>query len=235
MGPIARTVGGVSVVLAPALLAMSDHLRMAVEPATSLGGLEAAPTVETVLADLSAVEAARGTYLASAWTSYAALLLMIPALVAIWRLSVRRSPRWAWAGATMAALGVVGVAVHMYGYFGQSLAALEVTDRAAAADLILTGDGVPIVIALFVPYFLAFLCVLPQAVGLFRAGVIPLWACLALGAGTVLFLLLGSTPVTTTAWALLLVAGFAPAALAMLRGSAPARIESSRAGVVTPA
>ena len=47
---------------------------------------------------------------------------------------------------------------------------------------------------------------------------IPLWACLSVVAGVVLFAFVGSTPWSAALAAVLLVTGFAPAALVMLRG-----------------
>jgi hypothetical protein len=88
-------------------------------------------------------------------------------------------------------------------------------------------ERTPFVIALFTPFFLTLICPIPQAIGLRRARVLPLWACLSVVAGTVLFAVLGSTPWSTALWAVLVIVGYAPAAAAMLR-SVPASATAGR-------
>jgi hypothetical protein len=117
----------------------------------------------------------------------------------------------------MAALGVCGSMVHLAGYPGMTLTALDVTDRTGAAEFIVATETTPFVIALFAPFFLALLCPLPQAIGLFRARVVPLWACLAVVAAALLSAVVGSTPWSTALAGVLFLAGFTPAALALLR------------------
>ena len=99
-----------------------------------------------------------------------------------------------------------------------SLIALDMADRRAAAEFLVAAETSPFLIALFTPFFLTLLCPIPQAVGLFRSRVLPLWACLSIVAGTLLFAAVGSTPWSTAVWAVLVIAGAAPAAAAMLRG-----------------
>ena len=50
-----------------------------------------------------------------------------------------------------------------------------------------------------------------------RARVVPLWACLALVAATVLMFAVGSVPWTSALWTALMVAGMAPAAVTAIR------------------
>ena len=57
----------------------------------------------------------------------------------------------------------------------------------------------------------------PQAVGLRRAKVIPLWAAIVVIAATVAIAALGSTPISAAVWALGLVTRLAPAAYHMAR------------------
>jgi hypothetical protein len=217
MGQSTRLVGGASIVLAPLAAGTSDQLRMAAEPPTSAGIANPAFGVESVLANLAAISGNQGLFTTAAVLAYLAALLTIPALLAIWRLSVDVSARWAWTGAVMSALGVVGQVVHLIGYYGLTLTALRQPDREAAAQLIVDAESTPFVIAVFVPFFFALLCAIPQAVGLRRASVIPLWASVAIVAATVTFLFVGSTPWSSAIWAILLVIGFIPAAAAMLR------------------
>jgi hypothetical protein len=162
-------------------------------------------------------------FIAAATLAYAGALLTLPALLAIWRLSVDRSPRWAWAGAVMATFGAAGQMVHVMSYYGLFLAAVRQDNHEAAAQLIVGAESTPFVLSIFAPFFLGLLCSVPQAVGLRRARVVPLWACLALVTATAFFLFTGSTPWSSAIWTVLLVAGFLPAAAAMLHGDhAPA-------------
>lgn len=230
MAPAARIIGGASIVLVPLLFVVGDEIRMAIEPAMTGTLVDTGSGAETVLADLAAIEAHRGAFLLVAALSYLGALLHVPLLVVVWRMSVGRSPRWAWAGAVLAAVGVAGQMVHLTGYHGMSLAALEVEDRTAAAEFLATADGVPFVIALFVPYLLGLLAWVPQAFGLVRARVVPLWGGLAVGAGTVVLLVAGSTPWSSPVWAVLVLAGFAPAAVAVLRGVRSPAAPAGRAG-----
>jgi hypothetical protein len=216
MGRTTKLIGAVAVVAVPVLVAVADELRMIAEGTFSAGLVNTEYGVETVLRDLAAIEENRGLFTLSAAISYGAVLLTIPALLAIWRLSVDRAPRWAWTGAVMAALGVGGSMVHLAGYHGMTLTALDLADRPAAAEFIVSSSATPFVVALFTPFFLTLLCPLPQAVGLLRAGVLPLWACISVVVGTVLFVGLGSTPWSAALAGMLFVGGFAPAALALL-------------------
>lgn len=235
MSRTTKLIGGAAIVAAPALVAVSDELRMVAEGTFSTGLVDTEYGVDTVLRDLAAIEANRGLFELSAALYYAAVLLMIPALLAIWRLSVERAPRWAWTGAVLAALGVCGLMVHITGYQGGMLTALDVTDEAAAAEFMVEMGTTPFVVALFTPFFLALVAPLPQAIGLRRAGVLPLWACLAVVAATVLYAVVGSTPWSAAVAGVLFVVGFAPAALALLRGSPSGMAEQARREAVVSA
>jgi hypothetical protein len=217
MGRIARTVGAASIVLVPALVVIADELRMSVEPEQTGSLVDAEYGVETVLADLAAIDENRGTFVLAASISYVAVLLTMPLLVAVWRLSVRRAPAWAWTSAVLAALGVCGLIAHTLGYYGFSLAALEVADRTAAAEFLVAAEQVPFVIAVYAPFFLSLLVWLPQAIGLFRARTVPLWSPVAVGVAVALDLAVGSTVWSMPIWGALIIAGFAPAARALFR------------------
>lgn len=225
MGRTTKLIGAVAIVTVPVLVAGADELRMAAEGTFSAGLVDTEYGVESVVESLATIEANRGQFVLSSSLSYVAVLLAIPALLAIWRLSVSRAPRWAWTGAVMAALGVCGSMVHITGYHGSVITALDVADRTAAAEFMVAMETTPFVIALYSPFFLALLSPLPQAIGLLRAKVIPLWACLSVVAGTVLFAGVGSTPWSAALSAALFVAGFAPAALALLRGGPSVVVE----------
>jgi hypothetical protein len=234
MGRTAKLIGAAAIVTVPALVAVADELRMAAEGTFSTGLVDTEYGVDTIVRDLATIEENRGLFELSSALGYAAVLLMIPALLSIWRLAVARSPRWAWAGAVMAALGVCGSMVHLAGYHGSMVTALDLADRTAAAEFMVAMETTPFVIALYAPFFLTLLSPLPQAIGLRRAGVVPLWACLSVVAGTVVFAVVGSTPWSAPLAAVLLIAGFAPAARAVLRSesteAAPA-VQHSEAGL----
>jgi hypothetical protein len=218
MGRTSKVIGAAAIGTVPVLVAVADELRMAAEGTFSAGLVDTEYGVDTVVESLGTIEQNRGLFALSAAVSYVAVLLMIPALLAIWRLSVARAPRWAWTGAVMAALGVCGSMVHLTGYHGSTLTALDMADRTAAAEFMVAMESTPFVIALFTPFFLVLLCPLPQAIGLLRARVVPLWACVSVVAGMLLSVFVGSTPWSTALAGLLFVAGFTPAALALLRG-----------------
>ena len=223
MGRTTKLVGGAAIVTVPVLVAVADELRMAAEGTFSAGLVDTEYGVDTVVRDLATIEQNRGLFVLSSSLSYVAVLLMIPALLAIWRLSVGRAPRWAWTGAVMAALGVCGSMVHIAGYHGSTITALDVADRTATAEFMVAMETTPFMISMYSLFFLTLLCPLPQAVDLFRARVIPLWACLSVVAGTVVFAFVGSTPWSSALAGVLFVTGFGPATLAMLlRGPAGA-------------
>ncbi len=113
MARIAQVVGGGSMVLWPLLAGTGGVLVMLARPEESAGVVDTEWGVESQLADLNTIAENQGLFALSAYCFYAATLLMIPALVAVWRLSLHRSPRWAWTGVVLAALGVVGHVVHL--------------------------------------------------------------------------------------------------------------------------
>jgi hypothetical protein len=210
-------VSGTCIVLAPLSVGLADQLRMAAEAPSSAGIIDTEYGVQSVLTNLSAISDNQGLFVAAASLAYVGALLAIPALLAIWRLSISASPRWAWTGAVMAALGVTGQVVHVAMYHAMALVASQQEDREGAAQLIVNAETTPFVLAIFTPFFLALLSPVPQAIGLRRARVLPLWACLSVVVGTVFFLFVGSTTWSSAIWTLLLVTGFAPAAAATLR------------------
>jgi hypothetical protein len=212
----ARVVGGVSIVLAPLAVGISDQLRMLADPPDAPGivgeyGLAQATT------SLASIDANRGTFVAASTLLYLATLLMIPALLTIWRLSVQPSRRWAWAGAILATVSVFGNAVHLMSYNTMSLVFAGHHHEPAVMDVWMSAETVPFFAALFAPYVLGLLAPIPQAIGLRGARVIPLWACLAIIAATAILVALGSYPWVTALWTLLMVSGLAPAAVATLR------------------
>lgn len=219
MGRKATWSGAGSIVAAPLLIGLGDQLRMAeVDRSTSAGMVDTGYGAAQAAQYLEQVAANPGAFAAAGALTCAGALLLIPALVTIWRVSVAGSPRWAWAGAVMAALGVLGHMVHLQGYYATNLALVPFADQPWAGELMIALESEPFGLALFLPYFLAWLCFLPQAVGLRRAGVIPTWAMASVIVGTLVFLVVGSTPWSTGLWMVALIAGLAPAAVAAVRG-----------------
>ncbi|MFA9446700.1 hypothetical protein [Egicoccus sp. AB-alg6-2] len=219
MGRTVRIVGGASIVLAPLLFGIGDQVRMVADPPTE-AGIVGEYGIEEATASLAMINANRATFVVASYLFYVAMLLTIPALLAIWRISVARAPRWAWTGAVLAMLFALGQVVHLVGHFAMSQVFAAHDDLTTAAELTLAAESNAFIMALFVPlYLVGLLATIPQAVGLRRARVIPLWATLCLVAGTVLFVVAGSTPATSAIWTVLLVTGLAPAASAMLRGA----------------
>jgi hypothetical protein len=216
MTRILRIAGAASLVLAPLATGLADQLRMASEPTDDTGQLGDYGTTEAA-ANLASIAEHQGLFLTAAYVCFAAALLTIPALVTIWRLSVARSPRWAWTGAVLAALGVLGQAVHLVAYYALNRVLAARGGGTEAAELLIALESDAFLLSLFVPFFFALICFIPQAIGLRRARVIPLWACLSIVAAMLLFIVTGSLPWVSAVWTALMVAGFTPAAMAALR------------------
>jgi hypothetical protein len=209
---------GASIVLAPLILGSADQLRMSVMPPDGEYG-EA-----VVVAMLESIAANETTWTAVSYLNYVGLFLSIGALLAIWRLSVDRAPRWAWAGVLLAGVGVIGAAVHLMGHFATLGAFATHEDPVVAAGLYLQLEENGFAMALFVPFLLGLLAIIPQAVGLRRARVIPIWAAVAIGVGVVSMIVAGgSTPVATGLYTALVVVGLTPAAIAMVRSGSLTR------------
>ena len=222
MGRKATWFGAGSILAAPLLIGLGDQLRMAeVDRSASAGLVDTEYGAEQAAQYLEQVAASPGAFAAAGALTYAGALLLIPALVTVWRMSVAGSPRWAWAGAVMATLGVLGHMVHLQGYYVTNLALGPFADQPWAGELMIALESEPLGLALFLPYFLAWLCFLPQAIGLRRARVIPVWAVASVVAGTLVFLVVGSMPWSTGLWMVALIAGLAPAAAAAVRSDVP--------------
>lgn len=228
----ARVIGAAGIVLAPLLAGVADEIRMLAEPPQSGTLIDSEYGVGSVLASLDVIEQNRGLFVLAGALSYAAVPLFVVALLAIWHLSVGRAPRWAWAGAIVAGLGALGLTVHFVGYYGQTLTALGLTDRTAAAEFVVAAERTGLMIAFFLPFFLVLISPIVQGVGLWRAGVIRLWALLAITAGAVLTAVVGSTPWSTAAAAVLFIGGYTPAARAMLRSVGDGRRSADERGMI---
>jgi hypothetical protein len=217
-----------SLVLAPLTFGIADQLRMQVMPAQDgeWGEAYIASMLENIAAD-------SGRWIAVSTTFYVAAFLGLLATFTIWRLAVARAPRWAWTGVILGLLGFFGEAVHLAAHFATLGAFASSQDLATAAELYGTLEADPFAMALFVPFLLGMFAIVPQAIGLRRARVVPLWAVLLLVGGFLAVMFAGgSTPVATGVWTILATIGFTPAALAMLRGQG---LEPTSASVAVPA
>jgi hypothetical protein len=220
MGRKMRITGAASILLAPLAFGIGDQLRMVSEPPAGGPGVGGNPEygVETIAARLADIQANPGPFEAAGWLVYAGTLLAIAALVAIWWLAVDRAPRWAWAAAVVATLGVIGQVVHLASYHALSQVLAEQPDLSAAATVMLAAEENAFFMALFVPFLIGVLLAgIVQIVALRRARVVPLWSVLAVVGGAVLMTAFGSRPWSSAFVTVLTVAAFAPAALAMLR------------------
>lgn len=80
----------------------------------------------------------------------------------------------------LAALGVLGQAVHLVAYYALNRVLAARGGRTEAAEVLIAAESDTFLLSLFLPFFFALLCFIPQAIGLRRARVIPLWACLSI-------------------------------------------------------
>ncbi|GAB1819117.1 hypothetical protein [Herbidospora sp. RD11066] len=210
-----RVLGAASILAAPVLTCAADQLRMAAEGAATETGIVTEWGREQAVAQSASIAANLGTYQAAAWLALAAALVGVPAVVALWWAA--RDTTWARVGLVFGVLGVIGQVVHLVAYYGLQLGFATGFDPGLGYDLTGVLEGQAFFTALFVPYFFAFLAFLPQSVGLYRAGQIPVWAMGVVVAGTIAFAVLGSTPVVSAVWLAALLAGLAPLALRMAR------------------
>jgi len=214
MSTMTRVAAAASIILMPTAVGVGDQLRMRADTVEASGtGLDRAT------AELAAVHAHAGTYAVASWVFYAAALLTIPMTIALWRLAVARSRRWALAGAALGALAAVGQFAHLMGEFAMTQVFAGSADPVAAARISLEWDQNALSNALIVPYLVGVLLApAVQAVALRRARVVPLWAMIAVLAGSAVMVVGGSSPAGSAAWTVLLVAGFVPAAATAVRG-----------------
>jgi len=213
MGRFAQTLGALGIVTAPMLVGAADELRM-ISDDTS-GEAEGAAQFEAIARNLDLFQGA-------AWLALAGALLTIPAVAAAWALSKDRSRVWAWSALVLGVLGVFGQVVHLVGYYAHQLLFATDVEPAIGARVGEALESQTYFAVMFVPFFFSLLAYIPQAVGLRRAKVIPLWAAIVVIAATVTFAVLGSTPLSSAVWTLGLVIGLAPAAFHMARPPVPA-------------
>lgn len=190
----------------PLMLGVGDQLRLRASAEATDGDYG----VQQVMADFAAINMHRGLYETASWIFFAAAVATIPAVILLWRLAVARSPRWAWAGAVLGAAAAAGQFVHL-NYFAANQGFSSHDAPAVAAELYLASSETGFGAAIFVPYIVGMLLApLVLAIALKRAGVIPVWALIAVVIGTAVFTVLGSSQGGSAVWSVLLAIGFLP-------------------------
>jgi hypothetical protein len=171
---------------------------------------------------MSAIAADRGAQGVVVTLGFMALLVFVPSVLALSRLAARRAPLVALAAVLLAVPGFTGVAALTA--VDASLAAMDAgLSEADATRLVEAMNALPAV-ARLTGVFVAghILGLIFLAVALWKAGIVPGWAALALGVSQPLHLatVITGAPhaVDGGAWALTAL-GFVMAALAVLRMS----------------
>lgn len=220
----ARRIGAAATIAFPVTIVVADFFRIRGET----GSVGNGDTVDSVRSQLAAIAANTGSFTLAAWLFYAAALLTIPMVVFLWRVTVDRTPRWAWAAAVLGALAVVGQVAHCMGYFAPHLAH-SAGDHGAGAEAILTLSTTGYSLAVFAPYLIGVMLFPPVAVvALRRARVTPLWAMMAAIVGSIAFAVFAGPWWVTALWSAGLLAGFVPAARLGFASGAVDRSDVSR-------
>jgi hypothetical protein len=154
------------------------------------------------------------------------LALAVPSILALVRLAGARQPRLAQVGGTLAFVGLIAVAPVIGWEFVIWEMAKPEHDPAAMTALLEGMNESPGLLVLGVASVALPLGFVALAVALRRAGEVPAWQAVALGAGYVVFFVGGLA--TTTAWvplagALAILAGSAPIGWRLLAAPAQAR------------
>lgn len=217
MSRFLQVTGAASLVLAPVCFGIADEMRLVAVDIDNQVGLAAEWGEAQVVAQTHSVAAHLALFQTSSWLFLAGALLTIPAAVAIWHLTVGRSPAWAWAGVVMATLGVMGQLVHLVLNFGLQQAFATGFDPSMGYQLGQMLENQLFIKVMFGPFLLLMIAPVVQAIGLRRARVNPMWAVAAAVAFSIVAILLGSTTWSAVIYTVLWVAAWTPAALTTLR------------------
>ena len=161
------------------------------------------------------------------WKTYGVLLFAMTLLTlawvpAVWLLTVDRSPRWAWTAAVIGTLYAIGQTVHLvsWGVLNDALAASA--EASAALAVIGVFESSWFFMLVFTPYLLGALLAAPiAAVALRRARLLGVWSVVVIGAATIAAVILGTDNLIGAAvYSALLISGFTPAAVRVLRDRA---------------
>ena len=190
----------------------------------------AAGTLESLALDGASPSADPAAFFASIaangglWNTSGVLLFVMSLLTlawvpAVWRLTVDRSPRWAWTAAVIGTLYAIGQMVHLvsWGVLNDALAASAETSAALA--VIGAFESSSFFMLVFAPYLLGALLAAPiAAVALRRARLLGVWSVVVIGAATIAAVILGTDNLIGAAvYSVLLITGFTPAVVRVLR------------------
>lgn len=193
----------------------------------------AAGTLETLALDGASPSSDPAAFFASItangglWNTYGVLMFAMTLLTlawvpAVWRLTVDRSPRWAWTAAVVGTLYAIGQVVHLvsWGVLNDALAASA--EASAALAVIEALESSWFFVLVFAPYLLGALLAAPiAAVALRRARLLHSWSVVVIGAATIGAVILGTDNLIGAAvHSVLLITGFTPAVVRVLRDRA---------------
>ena len=193
----------------PILLALADVLRMRAEGGSSIsGGVGSAPDMVPHFESLALHRPEMGV--ATVLTFATAFIAMF-AVSLLWKLGAKQSPVLGRIVLVLGVFFVLGRVIHTIVYFGMMLYFSANYPPAEAAKLNDSMGSFWVVNMVIVPTVIGLALWLPLAgILLWRVRVIPLWAGIAVVAGTLLLIVMGSSFATTILMAVLTVAGFAP-------------------------
>lgn len=118
MGGFVRTIGAASMMLWPVCFGIADEMQPVATGHDDQVGLVSEWGQAQAVAQTAAVATHLGLFQASSWLLLAAALLTVLAALAVWHLTVTRAPTWAWTGAVLAILGVIGQLAHLVLNYG---------------------------------------------------------------------------------------------------------------------
>lgn len=183
----------------------------------ALGGADATSDQEGFLAAIAANSAL--------WNTFGVLMLAMALLTAawvpaVWRHSVDRTPRWAWAAAIVGTLFALGQMVHLVSWVVLNAALATSVEASEALAVVEAIESSWFFGLIFVPYLLGAVLAPPlAAVALRRARFIPTWAMVVVMAASVAGFILGTdNPIGVAVYSVLLITGFTPAVVRVLRG-----------------
>ncbi|NMD46918.1 MAG: hypothetical protein GYA85_09165 [Propionibacterium sp.] len=228
------TVGVVCLLLAPLLSMAADLARMQAEQSGALAGIVSETGSDQLAAMLAAIDANLGLYQVASWLALAAAVVAIPAVGAVRRLTVARSPRWSAAAFFTGICLVIGEFVHLMGYYAWNQMLVASPDRQAAVELGMQTEQNVFGLVVFAPYLIGVLLFWPFAgVALWRSRLIPVWSLGLVLAGAVVMIVAGSSFITSPVSAIATVVGLAPVLVARSR-SARTSADPAVANASTP-
>ncbi|WP_166870682.1 hypothetical protein [Salinibacterium sp. ZJ450] len=161
------------------------------------------------------------------WNTFSVLMLVIALLTvawvpAVWRLTVDRTPRCAWTTAVIGTLFAMGQFVHLVSWNVLSAGLAESVDGSAALAVVEAMEASWFFVLIFAPFLLGALLAAPiAAVALRRARLLPTWSVVVVVAASIVTVILGTdNPIGVAAYSVLLITGFTPALVRVLRGRA---------------